>query len=371
MNFSNFFLSFSAGLSLLFAFGEFFSAKENKRNYYLGGVFVILFFFLMQSFLWSSGLLKLYPHLLHVHTPFTPLIGAFLERYLLMMWENKSEPIQKFLLKCILSISPVLLTFPLFFWSTEQKLEYIETCYTLGTPLRSKIVIFFIISVLLFFFLGLLKKFIAFFRSSTLYSSANLKLVLGILALGFVTIVIGGFFAALGSHVGMEMNGYIIGCFLILLYILRLRNPEIFKEVQKIVEEEKKYKNSQLKSVDLNTVSEKLNHLLEIEKIYREDNINLTELATQIGISNHQLSEYLNQELKISFFQLIHRYRIKEAKEKLLAQPNETILSIAYHVGYQSKSSFNDIFKKETGLTPTEFRKKFKISPDLSSRTKK
>ena len=130
--------------------------------------------------------------------------------------------------------------------------------------------------------------------------------------------------------------------------------------MQKIVEEEKKYKNSQLKSLDLNSVANKLTTLLEKEKIYREDNLNLTELASRIGISNHQLSEYLNQELKVSFFQLIHRYRIEEAKERLLSHSDETVLSIAYHVGYQSKSSFNDIFKKETGLTPTEFRKKTK-----------
>ena len=99
---------------------------------------------------------------------------------------------------------------------------------------------------------------------------------------------------------------------------------------------------------------------MKVFKIYREEELNLTELATRIGISNHQLSEYLNQELKVSFFQLIHKYRIEEAKSRLVTHPDETILSIAYQVGYQSKSSFNDIFKKETGLTPTEFRKKRK-----------
>ena len=117
---------------------------------------------------------------------------------------------------------------------------------------------------------------------------------------------------------------------------------------------------SQLKSINLKNVGEKLKNLLEIEKIYREEDINLTELASQIGISNHQLSEYLNQELKISFFQLIHKYRMEEAKKRLLTHPDETILSIAYKVGYQSKSSFNDIFKKETGFTPTDFRKQAK-----------
>lgn len=360
MSLSVFFLGFSAALSLLFAVGEFFSIKISSKNWYLGFVFLFLFSFLLQSFLWSSGLLKLYPHMLHTHVPTTLLIGVFLERYFLLVWENQVEPFKRFLIKSILSVSVASLSLPLYLMPREEKLEYIEECFKTGTPARSKLVIFITIGVLFYFFLNLLLRFKNLFRSSTLYSSKTLQLIFSILILGFITIIIGGIFAFYGSYIGMETNGYVIGCFLILLYILRLRNPEIFQEVQKIVEEEKKYKNSQLKSLDLNSVSEKLKTLLEMDKIYREDNINLTELASKIGISNHQLSEYLNQELKVSFFQLIHRYRIGEAKERLLTHPNETILSIAYKVGYQSKSSFNDIFKKETGLTPTEFRKKSK-----------
>ncbi len=360
MSFSNFFLGFSAALSLLFAVGEFSSVKLSSKNWYLGGVFLFLFSFLLQSFLWSSGLLKLYPHLLHTHMPATLLIGFFLERYLILMWENQAESFHRFLLKCILSVSVATLSIPLYILPASEKLKYIEECYKTGTPSRSKLVIFLTIGILFFSFLNLLFRFKNLFRSSTLYSSKTLQLIFSILLIGFITILIGGVFAFYGSYVGMETNGYVIGSFLILLYILRQRNPEIFQEVRKIVEEEKKYKNSQLKSIDLKSVASKLTMLLDKEKIYREDNLNLTELASQIGISNHQLSEYLNQELKVSFFQLIHRYRIEEAKERLLTHPDETILSIAYHVGYQSKSSFNEIFKKETGLTPTEFRKKSK-----------
>ena len=360
MTFSNFFLGFSSALALLFAVGEFSSVRLSSKNWYLGGVFLFLFSFLLQSFLWASGLLRVYPHLLHTHVPTTLLIGFFLERYLLLMWENQAEKFNWFLLKCSLAMGVAILSLPLYLMSASEKLKYIEECYQAGTPSRSKIVIFLTIGILFFSFLNLLMRFIKLFRSSTFYSSKTLQLILSILIIGFITILIGGVFAFYGSYIGMETNGYIIGCFLILLYILRLRNPEIFQEVQKIVEEEKKYKNSQLKSLDLNSVANKLTTLLEKEKIYREDNLNLTELASRIGISNHQLSEYLNQELKVSFFQLIHRYRIEEAKERLLSHSDETVLSIAYHVGYQSKSSFNDIFKKETGLTPIEFRKKTK-----------
>ena len=359
MNFFTFFLGFSSALALLFSLGEFFSVKSPK-NLYLGGIFLFLSVFLLQSFLWSSGLIRIYPHLLHIHIPTTVLMGAFLERYLILMWENQVESFKRFLVKCLLSISVVTISIPIYLKPSEEKLKYIEDCYRYGTPLRSKVVVLIIIGIVFYFFMSLLLRFKKLFRSSTLYSSKTLQLILIILVLGFTGILIGGYFAFYGSYIGMETDGYIFGSFLIVLYVLRLRNPEIFQEVRKIVEEEKKYKNSQLKSIDLKSVSEKLKNLLKVEKIYREEELNLTELATRIGISNHQLSEYLNQELKVSFFQLIHKYRIEEAKSRLVTHPDETILSIAYQVGYQSKSSFNDIFKKETGLTPTEFRKKRK-----------
>lgn len=360
MTISVFFLGFSACLSFLFSIGEFSSAKKFYRNWYLGFIFLFLGIFIFQSFLWSSGLIKLYPHMLHIHIPATALVGVFFERYLLLTWESQVESFRRFLFKCGVCVSIVLFTIPLYLKSSEEKLKYIEDCYKEGTPLHSKIAILIVISVMFYFFLSILFRFKNLFRKSTLLESKTLQLVLVILVLGFVGIMIGGYFAIYGSYIGIETNGYIFGIFLIVLYILRIRYPEIFQEVRIIVEEEKKYKNSQLKSVNLKDVGQKLTNLLEVDKIYREDNINLSELASRIGISNHQLSEYLNKELKLPFFSLIHKYRIEEAKTFLVTNPDETVLSIAYKVGYQSKSSFNEIFKKETGFTPTEFRKKTK-----------
>ena len=77
MTFSNFFLGFSSALALLFAVEEFSSVRLSSKNWYLGGVFLFLFSFLLQSFLWASGLLRVYPHLLHTHVPTTLLIGFF------------------------------------------------------------------------------------------------------------------------------------------------------------------------------------------------------------------------------------------------------------------------------------------------------
>jgi AraC-like DNA-binding protein len=73
-----------------------------------------------------------------------------------------------------------------------------------------------------------------------------------------------------------------------------------------------------------------------------------------------QLSVLINQYLNQHFFDFVNEYIINKAKE-ILKNPEKkevTILEILYEVGFNSKSSFNTAFKKHTGLTPTQFRKK-------------
>ena len=61
-----------------------------------------------------------------------------------------------------------------------------------------------------------------------------------------------------------------------------------------------------------------------------------------------------------NFYDLINTHRVEEAKKRLIDSNNtKTILEILYEVGFNSKSVFNSAFKKNTGFTPTEFRKKY------------
>ena len=62
-----------------------------------------------------------------------------------------------------------------------------------------------------------------------------------------------------------------------------------------------------------------------------------------------------------SFPDFINQYRIEEAKKRLLdpAKKHYTVLAIAEEVGFNSKSSFNNVFKKHVKMTPSEFRKSF------------
>jgi len=98
---------------------------------------------------------------------------------------------------------------------------------------------------------------------------------------------------------------------------------------------------------------------LNYEKAYLDENLTLSKLAELIPTTDKKLSTFLNQHLNITFYDMINAYRVESVKEKLLSNNynNLTLLGIAYESGFNSKSSFNRIFKKETGLSPSEYKK--------------
>jgi AraC-like DNA-binding protein len=174
--------------------------------------------------------------------------------------------------------------------------------------------------------------------------------------------------------------GTVIAFFLVILYSIlgfkglfqsKILLPEYVlnsdKDVKKTSEnsnsENEEKKISQLNSLSANEIEQlkiKLYKILEFDKPFLDDSLSLTELASQIGISNKQLSELLNQHLKVNFYNLINDYRINEVKKRLenYNSNKETLLGIAFESGFQSKASFNRVFKLKTGLSPSKYLKK-------------
>ncbi len=103
------------------------------------------------------------------------------------------------------------------------------------------------------------------------------------------------------------------------------------------------------------------NIILELEnRQYFSDNLaSLSELAKKIGESPHHVSQVMNEKLNKSFFELLAYYRIEEAKTIFSNDKKNklTVEEISEMVGYNSKTAFNNAFKKLSGKTPTEFRK--------------
>lgn len=105
-------------------------------------------------------------------------------------------------------------------------------------------------------------------------------------------------------------------------------------------------------------LKENLLHLLNDKKIFKMDNLTLEVLSNELDTNRHNASQVINEHFNMNFFELINQYRIIEAKlilEDDLRQ-SMNIIDVAYEVGYNNKVTFNKSFKKETMLTPSQYR---------------
>ncbi len=117
-----------------------------------------------------------------------------------------------------------------------------------------------------------------------------------------------------------------------------------------------KYERSALGVEQRVRIARKLRLAMEKDGLHRNPNLSLGMLSGHIGVSPNYVSQTLNEHIGETFFDFVNRWRIDDAKDQMLRQ-NDTVLEVAYGVGFNSRSSFYKAFKKETGQTPTAFRK--------------
>ena len=142
------------------------------------------------------------------------------------------------------------------------------------------------------------------------------------------------------------------------------------QELEQEMEDETRmetHKSSQLKMNKPGLTEDKIRELakqiillMEHEKIYREAELTLQDLSDTLHSSPHQVSQAINDGLKRNFYDVINGYRVEEAKRLLIDPRNKnfTILSVGFEAGFNSKTTFNTVFKKFTGSTPTEYKLK-------------
>lgn len=161
--------------------------------------------------------------------------------------------------------------------------------------------------------------------------------------LEFITLSSVNIFLFLGLKLPVELSGINLG-------------EDAYQNISKAKE---RYKNSTLTKAHKNDISGKLDRLVIDEKYYQTPNLTIKNLSKKLDINSKFLSQVINEVHHQNFCDYINTLRIDEAKSLLKdkVQDKKTILEICYQVGFNSKSTFNEVFKKQTGLTPTAFRK--------------
>ena len=152
----------------------------------------------------------------------------------------------------------------------------------------------------------------------------------------------------------LELISYLVATlfFVGLLYFMMSR-PSLFMNVRISTSNQDRTPEN-ISDIERLRVRE-IRMLFEEEKIFKNPDLNRAALADRLGINQQQLSKEINQHFKMNLSELLNFYRIKEA-QALLKNKNYNIKEVYYEVGYNSRSAFNNAFKKIHGKTPTQFR---------------
>ncbi|GAA4275832.1 hypothetical protein GCM10022259_05560 [Aquimarina mytili] len=131
-------------------------------------------------------------------------------------------------------------------------------------------------------------------------------------------------------------------------YILQ---PEVLQAEKKI--------ESKTQSSDFIIKKERLQNFIENEKPYLDPDLNLVELSKKLNMTRAELSELINEGFRLNFNDFINKYRVDAVKQMLTNGKNQqlSLLGIAYECGFNSKATFNRVFKKVTQTSPTEYLK--------------
>ena len=345
--------------------------RKKQANLFFGGFLVVIALCSLEIFLMYTGYII---HMLHlVDFSETPalLIGPFLYLYILAMVRGKvagrvigmhvAFPALYFLSHIPFLISSADVKYNAWLGSYHPDLPYREVTQSFDpwmfwlTDWHTELVL---VSLFLYLILSCLiivrtfrEKHESFLRpqSITLITIRNGVVQIALFTLLIVIVKLlnkddtgDHLFAAFGSLIIYATSFSV------------MRSSGFFKQAS--LSEQQKYKSSSLTTEQQKALLDKLQQVMINQKPFINANFSQPDLARQLGVSVHLLSQAINDGLNRSFFELVAGYRVEEAKQLLRSQPNIKVEEIAEQVGYNSKSSFNSAFKKITGMTPSEFR---------------
>ena len=327
-------------LALFFAVCELIRKKKHISDYYL-----TIWLLVLSAFMFC----KLEDSQLFV---ITEKILSALHGIILFLYIKSLTSQSRFLLKDLLHLTPfVLIVFPVFFIS-----GYV---FTIAYQLLS-LVLFFIYIALSAYMVFKYKRSIKEIYSTVKDSETSW---LNILIYGGVFFVTNYILELLFSAYPAEIIEYI--ALFIFMNIVGIkgvfRTMNFVKPPLKIEDNavsKVSYSNYGLKQTEAEKLSERLNEYMKNEKPYLNPSLSLKDFAKAMNTYPHYITQVLNTVLNQNFYDFVNEYRIEEAERQLTAPSKSkfTILSIAFDCGFNSKATFNRVFKEKKGVTPTKYK---------------
>lgn len=127
-----------------------------------------------------------------------------------------------------------------------------------------------------------------------------------------------------------------------------------------------RYARSLLTEDRLCEIEDRLAHAMQHTRLYTDPNLSLRRLSDRLRISEDHLSQTFSRKIGANFFEYINRHRVAEARQRL-TDTDDSIVNIAYDVGFNSRSTFNAAFKAQAGMAPSAFRRQARAQAALTA----
>lgn len=324
----------------------------------------------IQSWILAKDFFVEYFFLDYVHIPWHFLIAPFFYMFLINYLEIEKR--SKNILKIILPVFILIIVIRIGFVSFFSDKNTADVAYLFEKYTTIEEIISLIVSLTIFVYsFNVLSKKEQLFRK--ILSFDNLKWIYTFFKLGLLTYIF--WIIALAISVALDFKKFIYSYYplrvltTVLIYwigyqaIMQLRLLKERKDLREKLgfkkrEQEESLQNEDEKDVEKQFLFDRINTLLEEEKLYTEPKLSVEFLANEVEINPSKLSNIIKLFTDKNFNDFINDHRIELAK-KLLAHEdykNYTIIAVGLESGFNSKSTFYATFKNHTGLTPTQYQ---------------
>ncbi len=386
--------NFEGILTLIFYVGAFqgvilsiflFTVKANILSNRFLGLLTICWAIILVGFAQSlAGLMSNYPHFLrtfsHIEFAFHPLLYLSV-KYLVFNYK-------KFRRVDLLHFLPLLLNILLYagfyFRSPEEKLLMVNS--NEGYYYVANFISDLVLSLQGIVYPILVLRMLQHYKRNIVDYQSNIdKTVLEGMKIGASVILVAWIIGTVAANlynfnirVKIDLFLFVYLAIVFVIYVISyiaIRSSEVFKisgSYEAVNFSTKKHstvqtngreppKKNQLEDSNddeiLLELDKKLLAYMDEEKPYLNPELSLQDLANNLGVSRHQLSAVINQNQKMNFYEFVNTYRVNEMCS-LMEDPkmkNYKIISLAFDAGFNSKASFNRIFKQLSGRTPSDY----------------
>lgn len=358
---SDFSILMGGGIALLVAIGVWLRNKQQSSvaNYFLIAFLLNCFISIFLKNLYFNRLFEHFPHLLKLNHPLGLLrpVTFYLYFYFLFRPQVRWQKIQW------LHFAPTLLllvyTLPFYALNARDKVLVFQQALPDPAPnfwafagiTVSLAVGYFLLSVYEWW------RFRPISAQTSLPKIVSTRRWLLLLLVGYALYLLSSALIWFLTYPQYEYFSYQIISLFLMAGCIKLLSQSDLPTYQIIPP---KYAKSNLVGAQKTQLQQKLHRLMRDEKLFLNENLRLKEMAQKMGINENQLSQLINEGEGMSFNDFVNKFRVEAAQELLGSEQfyKTTIEAVGYDVGFGTRASFYNAFKKFTGQSPSEFRRK-------------